>query len=133
MTYPHFWGVAQLRLVFTDVLVQPFDSMQKGNLVCPEAWERICHSAQRNTPEERISLQFMRSWLQYIPLSLTENFSPTLYLYFHVILQYTENMSLNNMLGFVFLIDAYCVLCEVGYQSITYVIRLVGGVYSYII
>jgi hypothetical protein len=51
-----------------------------------------------------------------------------MYLYFHMALQYTEIMSLNNMYGFVFIMDAHCVLCEVGNQSITYLIRLVGGV-----
>jgi len=38
-------------------------------------------------------------------------------------------MSLNNMYGFVFVIDANCVLFEVGIQSIPYIIRLGGGVY----
>jgi hypothetical protein len=39
-------------------------------------------------------------------------------------------MSLNNMYGFVFVMDAHCVFCEVGIQSIPYIICLFGGVYK---
>ena len=85
MTSAHFWGVTQLSLIVTDVSGQLIGSILKGKLSCPETRVRNYRSAQRDIPEERISLRFMCPWLQYIPLSLTKrNIFPTLYLYFHM-------------------------------------------------
>ena len=129
MRSPHFWGVTQLSLADTYFSGHPVGSMLEGNISCPGTWVQSYHSAQRNISKKRILLRFTCPWLQYIPLSLTKN----LYISHTVfVLPYNSTIYIDYIPehhnGFVFIIEAHCVLCEVGNQSIPYIIRLVGGV-----